>query len=108
MVLLLGVAIAGLALVGFIAVGPYGRRSLRVTLAAVSALALFASVAWLAVYLGLIEERRAIETRLSELRAQALSTGSPLACLEHTGGAVDAACAQRLFASPETLAAANS
>jgi hypothetical protein len=108
MVLLLGVAITGLALVGFIAVGPYGRRGVRTTLAAISALAFFASAAWLTNYLGLIEERRAIETRLSELRGRALNVGSPLACLEQTGGAVDAACAQKLFASPETLAAANS
>ena len=108
MVLLLGVAITGLALVGFIAVGPYGRRGVRAMLAAISALAFFASAAWLANYLGLIEERRAIETRLSELRGRALNVGSPLACLEQTGGAVDAACAQKLFASPETLAAAGS
>lgn len=108
MVLLLGVAITGLALVGFIAVGPYGRRGVRATLAAISALAFFASAAWLTNYLGLIEERRAIETRLSELRGRALNVGSPLACLEQTGGAVDAACAQKLFASPETLAAASS
>jgi len=108
MVLLLGVAITGLALVGFIAVGPYGRRGVRATLAAISALAFLASAAWLTNYLGLIEERRAIETRLSELRGRALNVSSPLACLEQTGSAVGAACAQKLFANPETLAAANS
>ena len=55
----------------------------------------------------MIDQRRAIEARLAELRAQALSPGSALACLERTGAIVDSACAQTLFAAPETLAAAN-
>ena len=65
------------------------------------------SAFWLFSYLGMIDQRRAIEARLAELRAQALSPGSALACLERTGAIVETACAQTLFAAPETLAAAN-
>ena len=107
LVLLAGVAIAGLSLVGAIAVGPYGRRGLRLALVAVAFVSLLGSGAWLVSYLSLIEQRRSIETRLSELRAQALSAGSTLACLDRTGTAIETACAQRLFAAPEVLAAAN-
>jgi hypothetical protein len=106
-ILLLGIAVAGLTLFGAIAVGPYSRRGLRMMLATISFAAFLGSAFWFTLYLGFIEQRRAIETRLAELRAQVLSTGSPLACLERTGDAVEAACAQTLFATPETLAAAN-
>ena len=106
-ILLLGIAVAGLSLVAAIGVGPYGRRGVRLTFATLSVLALAGSAVWFTVYLGLIEQRRAIETRLSELRGQALGPGSPLACLEGAGGSVEAACAQTIFAAPETLSAAN-
>jgi hypothetical protein len=106
-ILLLGLAVAGLTLFGAIAVGPYARRGLRPLLAVTSFAAFLASGFWLVSYLNLIEQRRSIETRVNELRAQALATGSPLACLERTGEAVDTACVQILFAAPETLAAAN-
>jgi hypothetical protein len=69
--------------------------------------AFLGSAFWFTIYLGFIEQRRAIEIRLSELRGQVLSAGSPLACLERSGDIVEAACAQTLFATPETLAAAN-
>lgn len=107
LILLLGLAVAGLTLFGAIAVGPYARRGLRPLLAVTSLAAFLASGFWLVSYLNLIEQRRSIETRLNELRAQALATGSTLACLERTGEAVDSACVQILFAAPETLAAAN-
>jgi hypothetical protein len=107
LILLLGLAVAGLTLVGAIAVGPYARRGLRPVLALTSFAAFLASGFWLVSYLNLLEQRRAIETRLGELRAQALAAGSTLACLERTGEAVDSACVQILFAAPETLAAAN-
>jgi len=94
-------------LFGAIAVGPYGRRGVRVTLALVSFSAFLGSAFWLMTYLGLLDQRRAIETRLTELRAQALGSGSTLACLERTGDTIETACAQTLFAAPETLAAAN-
>lgn len=106
-ILLLGFAVAALTLFGAIAVGPYGRRGLRMMLAMVSVAAFLGSAFWLTIYLGFIEQRRSIETRLSELRAQALSAGSPLACLERTGDIVEAACARKLFATPDTLAAAS-
>lgn len=77
------------------------------TFVTISFAAFLGSAFWLTIYLGLIEQRRSIETRLSELRGQALSAGSPLACLERTGDVVETACAQTLFSAPETLAAAN-
>ena len=107
LLLLIGIAAAGIALFGAIAVGPYGRRGLRTTLAVVSFAAFLGTVFWLVIYLGFIEERRSIEGRLSELRGQALSAGSALACLERTGDTLESACAQTLFATSEALAAAS-
>ena len=104
---LLGIAIAGLTLFGAIAIGPYGQRSMRLLLATVSFAAVLGVAFWFITYLDVVEQRRSIETRLSELRGQALSAGSPLACLERTGDLVEAGCAQTLFATPETLAAAK-
>ncbi len=57
-------------------------------LAGVAFAAFLGSVFWAVTYLSFIEERRSIEGRLSELRGQALRTGSTLACLEHTGESV--------------------
>jgi hypothetical protein len=54
-----------------------------------------------------IDERRALENRLAELRTHALAAGSPLACLD--GGssqAVETGCERVLFAGPDSLAAA--
>ena len=65
LILLVGFTIAGLALFAAIAVGPYGRRGVRVTMALIAVVAFTASAGWLMVYLGLIDQRRAIETRLS-------------------------------------------
>lgn len=107
LILFLGIAVGGGALLGALAIGPYGRRGLRFILTVVSIAAFFGSAFWLFIYLGYIDQRRSIETRLSELRAQALNTGSTLACLERSGDGVELACAQTLFAAPETLAAAN-
>ena len=107
LIVLAGFAVAALALFGAIAVGPYGRRGVRPALALVSFAAFAGSAFWLFNYLGMVDQRRAIEARLAELRAQALSPRSALACLERTGAIVESACAQTLFAAPETLAAAN-
>ena len=107
LIVLAGFAVAALALFGAIAVGPYGRRGVRPALTLISFAAFAGSAFWLFTYLGMIDQRRAIEARLAELRAQALSPGSALACLERTGAIVETACAQALFAAPETLAAAN-
>ncbi len=107
LILLGGGAIAALAAFGAIAVGPYGRRGVRLTLAFLSFVALLGSAAWLVAYVGWIEQRHAIEARLSEIRAQALSPSSALACLEGTGGTVERACERSVFATPESLAAAN-
>jgi hypothetical protein len=105
--LLFGVALAGLTLFGAIAIGPYGRRGLRLTLGLMSFAAVLGSALWIITYLAFIDQRRSIEMRLSELRAQALGAGSVLACLERAGDLLDTACGQTLFAAPETLAAAN-
>jgi len=54
-------------------------------------------------------ERRNLEMRAAQLTAQVLAPGSPLACLDATGGDnVEAACEKALFAAPATVAAASS
>jgi len=54
-------------------------------------------------------ERRNLEMRAAQLTAQVLAPGSPLACLDATGGEnVEAACEKVLFAAPATVAAASS
>jgi hypothetical protein len=54
-------------------------------------------------------ERRNLEMRAAQLTAQVLSPGSPLACLDATGGEiVEAACEKALFAGPAMVAAASS
>jgi hypothetical protein len=62
-----------------------------------------------AVVRDLSVERRNLEMRAAQLTAQVLAPGSPLACLDATGGdAVEAACEKALFAAPATVAAASS
>jgi|tagenome__1003787_1003787.scaffolds.fasta_scaffold20869799_1 hypothetical protein len=106
LILLGGFAIALLSLFGVFAVGPYGRRGVRFMLGLVALAAFAGSVGYLVLYLGMIDQRRALETRIAELRAQAMTAG-PLACLERTDDAVQAACAQSLFASPGSISAAR-
>jgi len=54
-------------------------------------------------------ERHNLETRAAQLMAQVMAPGSPLACLDATGGeTVEAACEKALFAAPATVAAASS
>ena len=105
--LLAGIAVAVLTLLGAVAVGPYGRRGIRLSLGTISFAAFLGTAYWFTIYLGYIQERRAIEVSLSELRAQALSPGSPLGCLERASEVLETACAQAIFATPEALAAAN-
>jgi len=53
-------------------------------------------------------DRRALELRASELSAQALAVGSPLACLDGAAGEnVEMACEKALFATPATVASAT-
>jgi hypothetical protein len=101
-----GLAVAALALVIALAVGPYGRRGVRFTFASIALIAFVSSVAWLVVYVGMIQQRRAIEDRISALRTEAMASGT-LACLERAAEAVQASCAQSLFASPGTISAAG-
>ena len=84
----------------------------RVCLAAVSA-GLCGVLAWALLQNGVARdraaERLALEARAAQLNAQALSPGSPLACLDTvTGEAVETACTKALFASPAGVAAAIS
>src|SRR5271166_2641107 len=76
------------------------------------ALIVAATVAWALGHLAardLAAEARALEARAFELRMHALSSGSPLACLEATAGKiVQEACEKAIFASAETTAAAVS
>jgi hypothetical protein len=54
-------------------------------------------------------ERGALEARAAQLSAQALSRGSPLACLDIAiGDTIETACTKTLFASPAYLAGAIS
>lgn len=106
LILIAGFAIAALALVIALAVGPYGRRGVRFMSGLVALVAFVGSAAWLVVYLGMIEQRRAIEEGIAALRAQAMTSGT-LACLERATEALQASCAQSLFASPGTISSAG-
>lgn len=101
-----GLAVALLAFVVALAVGPYGRRGVRATFAFISLVAFVGSVAWLVVYLGMIQQRRAIEERIAALRNEAMTSGT-LACLERAGETLQASCAQSLFASPGVISSAG-
>lgn len=101
--ILLGIAIAGLAAVAAIAIGPYGRHGLRLAFSLVSFTVLLATSAWIWIYLGFIEQRRSIEARFVDLRGQALASGSTLACLERMETALTSSCEQMLFATPDSL-----
>jgi hypothetical protein len=106
LILIVGFAVAALALVVALAVGPYGRRGVRFTFGFIALVAFVGSAAWLAVYLGMLEQRRAIEERIAALRTQAMASG-PLACLERGAEALQASCAQSLFASPGAISSAG-
>jgi hypothetical protein len=86
--------------------GPRARRQRDVVaVGGVLLLAIIGSVYWLQGS----TSRQSLETRLAELRAQAMTPGSPLACLDaiadHT---VEEACRTALFASPATVSTALS
>ena len=106
LILVAGFAVAMLAFVIALAVGPYGRRGVRFTFGSIALIAFVGSVAWLVVYLGMIEQRRAIEERIAALRTQATASGT-LACLERATEALQASCAQSLFASPGAISSAG-
>jgi len=106
LILIAGFAVAALALVIAIAVGPYGRRGVRFTFGFIALVAFVGATAWLAVYLGMIEQRRAIEERIAAMRTQAMTSGT-LACLERAGATVQESCAQALFASPGVISSAG-
>jgi len=106
LILVTGFAVAALAFVIALAVGPYGRRGVRFTFGSIALIAFVGSVAWLVVYVGMIQQRRAIEERIAALRTQAVASGT-LACLERATEALQASCAQSLFASPGVISSAG-
>jgi hypothetical protein len=106
LILIVGFAVAAIALVVALAVGPYGRRGVRFTFGSIALIAFVGSVAWLVVYVGMIQQRRAIEERIAALRTQAVASGT-LACLERAGETLQASCAQSLFASPGVISSAG-
>jgi hypothetical protein len=106
LIVIAGFAVAVLTFVVAVAIGPYGRRGVRAAFGCVSLFAFVASVAWLVLYLGMVEQRRAIENRIAALRAEAMAA-STLACLERGVDALQASCAQSLFASPGAVSAAG-
>jgi hypothetical protein len=106
LILIAGLALATLALVVALAVGPYGRRGVRFLFGSIALIAFVGSVAWLVVYLGMIQQRRAIEDRIAALRTEAMASG-PLACLERAAETLQASCAQLLFASPGAISSAG-
>jgi hypothetical protein len=87
------------------------RTVARVTVVVIGAV-LGATMAWAFLNTATVRdqaaERRALEARASELNAQALAAGSPLACLDGLAGErVEAACEKALFAAPATVASAS-
>jgi hypothetical protein len=106
---------AGTALIGSICLFAFtrsGREGSIGVVARVVAIAIVASMTWIArdIYGPDSQaERRALEARLGELAARALTPGSALACLDATAGeTVEASCEKALFATPEATAAATS
>ena len=86
--------------------GPRARRQRDVAaVGAVLLLAIIGSVFWLQGS----TDRQSLETRVAELRARAMTPGSPLACLDAVADStVEEACRAALFASPATVSTALS
>jgi hypothetical protein len=76
-----------------------------------AALIFAATGAWLLSHLSARDheaERRTLAARAFELKMRAIAPGSPFACLENAGEAIQEFCEKALFASAETTAAAVS
>lgn len=102
------VALAAALLVLFLLIALFRVRFVRIVMA-LSILALTCGAVWAYLDRDRIDERRALEARLSALRGQALETGSVLACLTvPLTEATDAGCERAVFASPEDVAASLS
>jgi hypothetical protein len=105
-------AIAVLVVVlGALAFRDEGMRGTLTVLLRGAAVLVFAALAWAWLDLFLARERaaerRALEARAAELAARSLAPNSALACLDGVGNeAVEAACANAVFASPQAVAAA--
>jgi hypothetical protein len=107
-------AAAALVLVAVFCTLAFLRAGARRTAAAIARYAVVAAALILAA--GILERftsrdradaRRAVDARIGELTARAIAPGSPLACLDATAGeAVETACENALFATPDSVAAA--
>lgn len=89
-----------------------GRKAPISVLARLVLMGLVAAATWVVHdYYGadISADRRALDARIAELAARALTPGSALACLDATAGeTVEAACEKTVFATPEATAAAAS
>jgi hypothetical protein len=108
-------AAAATAIIGLVCLFVFTRSGRKGSIGVVARLVLIALVAgatWLAHDLYGFDsaaERRALEARIGELAARALTSGSALACLDATAGeTVEASCERAVFATPEATAAAAS
>jgi hypothetical protein len=107
-------ALAAVLVVGcLIAFNRMSRDGLAGGLAPVVLVLLGAGAAWVVLdgssRRDVFAERQALDTRASQLSAQAMMPGSALACLDAMAGeAVETACEKALFATPEAAAAAVS
>jgi hypothetical protein len=101
-------AIAG-ALLLLLLLLSFFRAGVTAALALISVLAIGIGGAWLWMERERLEQRRALETRIIALDAQAVAPDSVLACIDGAlGDTVDGGCERAVFASPEAVAAASS
>ena len=106
-----GVVTALVIVVGVLAFRDFATREMIDIFLRTAVVVVLAVLGWTWIdQLGLRERataRRALEGRESELIARAVAPGSALACLNPVGNeAVETACEQVVFASPQTIASA--
>ncbi len=99
------VASAAALLVLFLFIALF-RASFTRVVTVVAVLAVSCGAVWAYFDRGRLDERRALEARLTAVNLQALDAGSTLACLTAPlGETTEAACENALFVSPEDVAA---
>jgi hypothetical protein len=85
------------------------RAGVSALLALISVLGIGIGGAWLWTERERLDQRRALEARITALDALAVAPDSVLACVDGpVGDPVDAGCERAVFASPEAVAAASS
>jgi len=106
-----GVVTALVIVIGAMAFREYGVRGTIDVFLRGAAVLIVAALAWAwldySVMRDQFAERRALDGRAAELTSRAIAPGSALACLDAVGNeAVESACVQAVFASPQAVAAA--